>query len=70
MLGCAGINVTTGLRTIKMVMVDSEENKLQLLGEFLQMKFQKDIYAEEELVPSKRGRMSASKDKGSLGEFV
>lgn len=53
-----------------MVMVDSEENKLQLLGEFLQMKFQKGIYAEEELVPSKRGRMSASKGKGSLGEFV
>lgn len=50
-----------------MVMVDPEENKLQLLGYLLQMKLQKGIYSEEELVPLKRGGVSAS---SSLGKFI
>lgn len=54
-------------------MVDSEENKLQLfqlLGQVLQMKSQKALYVEEELVASKRRGMSTSSGIGGLGEFV
>lgn len=67
MLGCARIYITESLEAIKMVMVDPEENKLQLLGYLLQMKLQKGIYSEEELVPLKRGGVSAS---SSLGKFI
>lgn len=41
-----------------MVMVNSEENKLQLLGQLLQVKLQRSFYVKEGLVASKRGGMS------------